>query len=182
MKKKNLIILIILIIFLLLIISFGYYIYTCMDRVPSPIDVNKTLVDGEIIEDFILENEKKDNTLKTFIAMTEIDTIDNQENVEFYTLVLIENYNIENKSLQLNTSTTKLYKFILKDTKIISSENLNVEDISEYSVLPKNIIEKYLQIKDSVDLKKVIERETYYYNYYDGTSEQNQKYIYIQWV
>ncbi len=184
MKKKNLIILLILITSLLLIISLGYYIYTCMDRVPSPIEIGDEIIDGEIIEDFILENEKNDNTLKTFIAYTDIDIIKNQENVEYYVLVLSDAYNIENKSLKLYNSTTKLYKFILKDTKIISSDKLNSEAINDYSIFPKNVIEKYLQIKDSayVILKEAIEREIYYYNYYDGTSKQNQKNIYIQWI
>ncbi len=184
MKRKNLIILIVLIIFLLLSILLGYYIYTCMDRVPYHIEIGDTIIDGEIIKNFILENEKNDNTLKTFIAYTDIDIIKNQENVEYYILVLINAYNIENKSLELNNSNTKIYKFILKDTKIISSDNINSEDISNYSILPQNIIEKYLQIKDSAyfNLKGAIEREIYYYNYHDGTSEQNPKNIYIQWV
>ena len=39
--------------------------------------------------------------------------------------------------------------------EVISSNSLNVEDIesyNDYSIFPKNVIEKYLQIKGSDDL------------------------------
>ena len=110
MKRKYLIILIILVLLILLC----YYIFICMDNaVPSA----QLLEDSDFITNYILENEKKDNNLKTFIATSEISATNNGENTEFYVIVLIDTYNVENQLLENNQSITKLYKIIFKKRK-----------------------------------------------------------------
>ena len=167
MKRKYLIV---LIIFALLGILLCYYIFACMNSlIPKAVAIE----DSDFIKNFILENEKQDSNLKTFVAIKEIATekkpkIIHKEKFDFYALVLIDTYNVENELLEHNQSITKLYKFILKGEKVLDSNNINVEDISsynDYGIFPKEIITKCLQIKDSVDLTEKIKKqiENYYY-------------------
>ena len=167
MKRKYLIILIVFVL-LGIIIFLGYNIYNYINYVPS----SELLEDSGFITNCILENEKKDDNLETFIATSEISTIDNEENTEFYAIVLIDTYNIENQLLEHNQSITKLYKIIFKNGKVISSDSINVEDIDsydDYSIFPKDIITKCQQMKNSVDLKNYLTQkinqkiDDYYY-------------------
>lgn len=164
MKRKSLIILItILLLSILIVCGFIFYQMNNMH------DTAEILFSYDTILDYISKNESKDENLKNFIAIKEISTISNKENVECYVLTLIDTYNIENQILQHKKSNLKIYKFIFKDTKIVSSNNLNIEDISnynDYSVFPKEIIEKYLPLKDYVDLTSSIEKqiENFYNN------------------
>lgn len=169
MKRKYLIILIIIVLISLLLL--GYFIIKQLDGAGGHLDI---IVRTDTIIDFIKENESKDENLKTFVAAKEISTIYNKENVEYYVLALIDTYNIENQSLRHNQSVFKIYKFILKDTKIISSDNLNIEDIdsyNDYTVFPEDIIKKYLPLKDSVNLTKAIEKQID--NFYNGNNKSN---------
>lgn len=113
MKKKYLIGLIIFVILVFLIL-FGYYIFICMN---NTIPKAEMLEDSEFIINHILEKEKKDDNLETFIATCEISSIDNEKKTEFYLIVLIDTYNVENQSLEHNQSTTKLYKIIYNKRK-----------------------------------------------------------------
>ena len=167
MKRKYLIILIVFVL-LGIIIFLGYNIYNYINYVPS----SELLEDSGFITNCILENEKKDDNLETFIATSEISTIDNEKNTEFYAIVLIDTYNIENQLLEHNQSITKLYKIIFKNGKVISSDSINVEDIDsydDYSIFPKDIIIKCQQMKNSVDLKNYLTQkinqkiDDYYY-------------------
>lgn len=162
-----------LVIFLILIILCGicFYIFACINNQKPSAEI---IINGNVIRDFILKNEEKDNSSKTFIAIKELGTILHKENIEYYVLVLIDNYNIENQLLVPNYSLSKLYKFILKDTEIISSDNLNVYDISlnnNYDIFPEKIIKEYLKIKDSVDLPKLIKKQIN--NFYNANDVQN---------
>ncbi len=180
MKIKYLIILTISTILVLLLIPLVYYIYVSINYVPH-IDNVDVAVDGTIIKNFILENEKIDNTLKTFINLKDIDIINHQENVEYYALILIDTYNEENQLLKHKQSIKKLYKFILdSNAQIISSDSSNVKDISEYSVFPKNIIEKYIEIKNSFNFEEIIKKEIDYY--YMNIGNKKEKNIYYFWL
>jgi dephospho-CoA kinase len=123
------------------------------------------LEDCDFIKNYIIKNEKideKDENLKTFIAVREIPLIYNEKDSDFYVVVLIDTYNVKNQVLEHNKATTKLYRLTIKKNKVISSDNINVEDLysnNDYSVFSKDIIEKYLQIKDSADLTKKIEKQ-----------------------
>lgn len=69
---------------------------------------------------------------------------------------------MKNQVLEHNKATTKLYRLTIKKNKVISSDNINVEDLysnNDYSVFSKDVIEKYLQIKDSANLTKKIEKQ-----------------------
>ncbi len=69
---------------------------------------------------------------------------------------------MKNQVLEHNKATTKLYRLTNKKNKVISSDNINVEDLysnNDYSVFSKDVIEKYLQIKDSANLTKKIEKQ-----------------------
>lgn len=160
MKRKNLMILIILI--LLIILLVGYYIFHCIDNLkPSA----QLLEDCDFIKNYIIKNEKideKDENLKTFIAVREIPLIYNEKDLDFYVVVLIDTYNVKNQVLEHNKATKKLYRLTIKKNKVISSDNINVEDLysnNDYSVFSNDVIEKYLQIKDSADLTKKIEKQ-----------------------
>ena len=112
MKRKYLTILIIFA--LLIVILLGYYIFTCFNNtMPSA----QFLEDSDFIINHILANEKKDNNLETFIATSEISLLHNGKNYEFYTIVLINTYNVENQLLEHNQSITKLYKIIFRKRK-----------------------------------------------------------------
>lgn len=156
MKKKRLIILIISV---LLGISLSYYFVTCIsNQKPSA----QLLEDSNYIKNYILENEKEDDNVKPFIAIKEISIIDKGKKKEFYAFVVIESYNIEGQLLEHNKSITKLYKLVLKNGKIISSDNLNVNTVdsyNNYSNFPEEIIIKYLQMKDTVDLTESIKMQ-----------------------
>ena len=74
-------------------------------------------------------------------------------------------------------SVTKLYKIVFKKRKVISSDSINIEDTdsyNNYSVFPEEIITKYKEIKDSIDLQdyltKKINRQIE--NYYNETNKQ----------
>ena len=162
MKKRNLVILIAILIIIILVVC--CFIFNQMSKSHGTATV---AVDTNVIYDHIDKNESKDGNLKNFIALKEISLITKKENVEYYVLALINKYDMENKSIEYNKSDLKIYKFILEDTKIISSNNLNIEDISDYNdynVFPKEIITKCLPLKDSVDLTNAIEKqiENYY--------------------
>ena len=168
--KKNLIILlkIIVIILILLVIFLLYNIITYINK-KGTVEV---IADYNVLIDYILKNEQNDENLKTFIAVKNISTKIHKENVDYYVLALIDTYNIEDKSLEHKQSTLKLYKFILEDAKIIDSYNLNIEDIksyNDYSIFPKDIIEKYSPLKDSLDLTKSIEKQID--NFYNETND-----------
>ncbi len=56
-------------------------------------------------------------------------------------------------------SVTKLYKIVFKKRKVISSDSINIEDIdsyNDYSVFPEEVITKYKEIKDSIDLQEYL--------------------------
>lgn len=112
MKRKYFMILIVLVL-LIVIIFLGYNIYNYINYVPK----SQLLEDSDFITNCILENEEKDNNLKTFIAASEISVINNEKISEFYAIVLIDTYNVENQLLEHNQSITKLYKIIFKKRK-----------------------------------------------------------------
>ena len=140
MKIKYLIILTISTILVLLLIPLVYYIYVSINYVPH-IDNVDVAVDGTIIKNFILENEKIDNTLKTFINLKDIDIINHQENVEYYALILIDTYNEENQLLKHKQSIKKKYieiKNSFNFEEIIKKEidyyYMNIENKKEKSI------------------------------------------------
>ena len=61
--------------------------------------------------------------------------------------------------LEHNQSIIKLYKIVFKKRKVISSDSINIEDIdsyNDYSVFPEEVITKYKEIKDSIDLQEYL--------------------------
>lgn len=174
MKKKYLIILIIfilLIIILLIIMLPGCYLIVCINNtIPSV----QALEDADFIINYI---SKKEDNIKTFIATKDISLNTNGENKEYYLIVLIDRYSVENQLLEHINSVTKLYKIVFKKRKVISSDSINIEDTdsyNNYSVFPEEIITKYKEIKDSIDLQdyltKKINRQIE--NYYNETNKQ----------
>ena len=157
MKKRYLVIIVILI--LLISILLFYYIFQSMKSLKPNAQI---IIYNDVIKNFILNSEEKNNDEKTFVAEKKIEVFINKENVEYYTAVLVSTYTVENQLLQYNQSTKKLYKFILRDAKIIYSYNVNDNDISslyDYSVFPKDVITKYEKIKDSSDLREAINEQ-----------------------
>ena len=65
--------------------------------------------------DFIINHLLEKEKLKTFISTSQIESIENGENTDLYSVVLIANYNIENQLLKLNNFYTKLYKITYKE-------------------------------------------------------------------
>ena len=179
MKRKHLIIsmiFVILIFFIILSMLLFYYIFACM----SEISTIELVEDSKLIKNYILENEKNDNNLKTFIAIKEIALIDDGKDDEFYGVVLINTYNIENQLLEHNKSIKKLYKLKInfRKQKVISSDNLNIEDIDSYinyDIFPKNIISKYLQENDTSDIDTYLKGKIDYQidEYYKENGKQN---------
>ena len=58
--------------------------------------------------------------------------------------------------LEHNQSIIKLYKIVFKKRKVISSDSINIEYIdsyNDYSVFSEEVIIKYKEIKDSIDLQ-----------------------------
>ena len=151
MERKYLIILIIFV--LLIVILPGIYILICINNtIPSV----QALEDADFIINYI---SKKEDNIKTFIATKDISINNNGENKEYYLIVLIDRYNVENQLLEHNQSIIKLYKIVFKKRKVISSDSINIEDIdsyNDYSVFPEEVITKYKEIKDSIDLQEYL--------------------------
>ncbi len=148
MERKYLIILIIFV--LLIVILPGIYILICINNtIPSV----QALEDADFIINYI---SKKEDNIKTFIATKDISINNNGENKEYYLIVLIDRYNVENQLLEHNQSIIKLYKIVFKKRKVISSDSINIEYIdsyNDYSVFSEEVIIKYKEIKDSIDLQ-----------------------------
>ena len=100
--------------------------------------------DSEFLINHLLEKEK----LETFISTSKIEEIENGETTDLYIVVLIANYNIENQELKLNNFIQSYIKLHIKSGEVISSNSINTEDIesySDYSIFPKDVIEKYFK-------------------------------------
>lgn len=109
MKKKYLLTILIMLVAIILGLFVGYYILFYMTMPPKM----RLVGDSEFIINHLLEKEK----LETFISTSKIEEIENGENTDFYTVVLIANYNIENQVLKLNNFYTKLYKITYKERR-----------------------------------------------------------------
>ena len=148
MERKYLIILIIFV--LLIVILPGIYILICINNtIPSV----QALEDADFIINYI---SKKEDNIKTFIATKDISLYNNGENEEYFLIVLIDRYSVENQLLEHINSVTKLYKIVFKKRKVISSDSINIEYIdsyNDYSVFSEEVIIKYKEIKDSIDLQ-----------------------------
>lgn len=109
MNKKYLLTIFIMLLAIIIGLIIGYYILFYITKTPK-----MQLVGGsEFIINHLLEKEK----LETFVSTSQIESIENGENTDLYTVVLIANYNIENQLLKLNNFYTKLYKITYKERR-----------------------------------------------------------------
>lgn len=109
MNKKYLLTIFIMLLAIIIGVIVGYYILFYLTKSPQI----RLVGESEFIINHLLEKEK----LKTFISTSHIESIENGENTDLYTVVLIANYNIENQLLKPNNFYTKLYKITYKERR-----------------------------------------------------------------
>lgn len=109
MNKKYLLTIFIMLLAIIIGLIIGYYILFFITKTPKM----QLVVRSEFIINHLLEKEK----LETFVSTSQIESIENGENIDLYTVVLIANYNIENQLLKLNNFYTKLYKITYKERR-----------------------------------------------------------------
>ena len=108
MNKKYVLTIFIMLVAIIIGLIVGYNILFNNITMPPKVQL---VGESDFIINHLLEKEK----LETFISTSQIESIENGENTDLYSVVLIANYNIENQLLKLNNFYTKLYKITYKE-------------------------------------------------------------------
>lgn len=108
MNKKYVLTIFIMLVAIIIGLIVGYNILFNNITMPPKVQL---VGESDFIISHLLEKEK----LETFISTSQIESIENGENTDLYSVVLIANYNIENQLLKLNNFYTKLYKITYKE-------------------------------------------------------------------